>query len=152
VKKDFLKGGAMFSRLFVNLPVQDLERSMAFFRRLNFRFDACLNEARAACMAVSKNVYIVLLGKGNTRLPLRAEGGPPARMDANSQVIVTLPVESRAEVDDLVERALAAGGTPASGTLDFDCLYGRSFFDPDGNVWEIQWLSSPSAAESSTQS
>ncbi len=141
----------MFSRLFVNLPVRDLERSMAFFRRLNFRFDACLSEARAACMAVSKNVYIVLLGKENARFPLRTENGQPARMDTDGQVIVTLPVESRAEVDDLVERALAAGGTPASGTLDFDCLYGRSFFDPDGNVWEIQWLSPPAAAGSSAQ-
>lgn len=141
----------MFSRLFVNLPVQDLERSMAFFRRLNFRFDACLNEARAACMELSKNVYIVLLGKENAHLPLRTESGQPASMDADGQVIVTLPVESRAEVDDLVERALAAGGTPASGTLDFDCLYGRSFFDPDGNVWEIQWLSPPAAAGSSAQ-
>ncbi|MRR10844.1 glyoxalase [bacterium] len=121
----------MSAQFIFKMPVRDLDRSVEFYRQLEFAIDGLHSEPRAACLALSANLFIVLQG---------------AEPDGeNDEVIVTLPAESRAEVDEWIDRALAAGGAPGVAAQDYDWLYGRSFTDPDGHLWEVQYLNTGAA-------
>jgi predicted lactoylglutathione lyase len=131
-------------KIFVNLPVADLERSVAFFDALGFTFDARFTDETATCMVVSDEAFVMLLQEDRF-----ADFTKKHLADSTVQVeaIVALSAQSREEVDELAEKALAAGGSPASDPIDMDFMYSRSFDDPDGHQWEVVWMD-PATAES----
>jgi predicted lactoylglutathione lyase len=124
----------MASKLFVNLPVKDLMASMAFFEALGFTFNRQFTDDTAACMVISDDNYAMLL----THAKL-SEFSKKKIVDARTSVECLLAVsfESRAKVDEILEAALAAGGTEPNAPRDYGFMYQRSFDDPDGHTWEI---------------
>lgn len=120
--------------IFVNLPVSDLERSVDFFTALGFGFDERFTDATGTCMIISETIYAMLLVEARfTELSSR----PVIDTADGSEVLIALSYDSREEVDDLCDRALAAGGTESHPAQDHGFMYQRSFHDPDGHVWEI---------------
>ncbi|MCW3013279.1 MAG: Glyoxalase/bleomycin resistance protein/dioxygenase [Solirubrobacterales bacterium] len=134
----------MASRLiFVNLPVKDLPASTAFFRALGFDFDQKFTDQSCACMVVSEQAYVMLLAE--TRF---AEFTTKPVVDARAQTeaILCVSAESRDAVNAFADAALGAGGSTASEPMDHGFMYGRSFHDLDGHLWEVMWMS-PDAVE-----
>ena len=132
----------MSRMIFVNLPVQDLNRSVAFFRGLGFTFDERFTDGNATCMVVSDQACVMLLVR-----PFFATFTTKDVADAaaSTEAILALSARSREEVDTLVDRALELGGAVAKQPSDEGFMYGRSFYDPDGHAWEVMWMD-PAAA------
>jgi predicted lactoylglutathione lyase len=124
-------------KLFVNLAVRDLGRSMDFFRKLGFAFNPQFTDEKAACMVVSEEAFVMLLTEGFFRTFTKKE---ICNTQAQSEGLFALSCASRGEVDELVKTALAAGGKPAMDPLDHGFMYGWSFYDPDGHHWEVLWM------------
>lgn len=118
-------------KVFVNLPVRDLERSVAFFTALGFSFDGRFSDDRAAAMVVNEAAFVMLLVEDF----FTTFTGQP--VPATSEVVLALSAGSPDEVDDLVGRALAAGGTRAQDKVSDGPMCGWSFRDPDGHHWEL---------------
>ncbi len=124
-------------KLFVNIPVNDLQASIVFFEALGFRFNAQFTDATATCMLVGEDAYCMLLTKerftGFSRRPLG---------DATQQTnaLFSFSVGSREEVDAMVAKAIAAGGSHAADKMDHGFMYGWSFYDLDGHHWEAFWM------------
>jgi predicted lactoylglutathione lyase len=129
--------------LFLNLPVRDLERSKTFFGKLGFTFNPRFTDDKAACMVLSEKGYVMLLTepffRGFTKRDI-------ANTSTHSEGLFAFSANSRAEVDDLVKAALAAGGKPAMEPEDHGFMYGWSFYDLDGHQWEVIWMD-PQAAQ-----
>ncbi len=125
-------------RIFVNVPVADLERSKAFFAALGFGFDLRFTDETAACMAVSEEIFVMLLTHAKF-----AQFTPLPIADAHkvSGAMLALSYGSREEVDEVMAKALAAGGREVRPADDYGFMYGRSFSDLDGHIWEPVWLS-----------
>jgi predicted lactoylglutathione lyase len=123
--------------IFVNLAVRDLERSKAFFGKLGFEFNPKFTDDKAACMVVSEQASVMLLTEPFFRGFTKRE---PGDTSTHTEGLFALSCESRAEVDELVKTALAAGGTPAMDPMDHGFMYGWSFYDPDGHHWEVMWM------------
>ena len=124
----------MSRKIFVNLPVQDLPASMTFFERLGFGFNPQFTDATAACLVISEEIYAMLLTRE------KFQGFTPRPIcDArqSTEVLVCLSCESRAEVDALVRKAVAAGGSTYNQPQDYGFMYGHGFQDPDGHLWEL---------------
>jgi len=129
--------------IFVNLAVEELGRSVEFFTALGFTFDPRFTDEHATCMIVSDQAFVMLLVKSRFRDFTKKELADPT---TQTEAILALSAESREEVDALAEKALAAGGTPANDPIEMDFMYGRSFQDLDGHLWELIWRN-PSALE-----
>ncbi len=123
--------------MFVNLPVADLERAKAFFGSLGFDFNPRFTDEKAACMIVSELGYVMLLQESFFRTFTDRE---PCDTTRHNEALVALSCQSREEVDALVGRALAAGGSRAKDPVDHGFMYGWSFYDPDGHHWEVLWM------------
>ena len=131
----------MSRKLFVNLAVADLDRSVDFFTKLGFSFDPRFTDESATCMLVGEDAYFMLLVESRFEDFTTKELADPK---TQTEAILALTAESREEVDELADKALEAGGTPAKEPMDQGFMYGRSFQDPDGHHWEIFWMD-PSA-------
>ena len=127
----------MSRKLFVNLPVRDLSRSMEFFAKLGFEFNPKFTDDKAACMILSSEAYVMLLTE-----PFFKTFTNNAICDTRTQTegLFALSCESRAEVDALVEKALAAGGSRAMPSRDHGFMYFSTFYDLDGHHWEVLWM------------
>jgi predicted lactoylglutathione lyase len=124
-------------KLFVNIPVNDLQRSIIFFEALGFAFNTQFTDASATCMLVGEDAYFMLLDKARfTGFSKRPMGDP--RKETNA--LFALGVNSRAEVDEMVNKAVAAGGSHAVDPQDHGFMYGWSFYDLDGHHWEVFWM------------
>ena len=127
----------MSRKIFVNLPVRDLGKSMDFFKGLGFGFNPQFTDEKAACMIVSPEAFVMLLTepffKGFTKNAIREPKGP-------TEALLAFSVESREEVDLLGTKALSTGGTPAMDPTDHGFMYVRTFYDPDGHHWEVFWM------------
>lgn len=124
----------MIRQIFVNLPVADLPRAIAFFTALGFSFDAEWTDDSATCMIVGNNIFAMLL----TRERFQAfTPKPVADAAQGTEVLVCLALDHRAEVDDMVRRAAAAGGSIYGEPQDHGFMYGHGFQDPDGHLWEV---------------
>ena len=124
-------------KMFVNLRVEDLTRSMTFFKELGFEFNPQFTDDNAACMIVSEEGYFMLL------TPAFFQGfttKKPCDTTQYSEGFFALSCDSRQEVDELVNKALAAGGTPAMPAQDHGFMYGWSFYCPDGHHFEVMWM------------
>jgi predicted lactoylglutathione lyase len=124
-------------KIFVNLPVRDLERTKTFFAGLGFEFNSQFTDDKAACMKVSGEAYVMLLREPFFRTFTDRE---LCNTTTHAEGIFALSCESRAEVDDLVKRAIAAGGRHAKDPVDHGFMYGWSFYDLDGHHWEVLWM------------
>lgn len=118
-------------KIFVNLPVADLERAVRFFSALGFDFNAEHTDDRAAAMVVNDDAFVMLLVEDF----FTTFTGQP--VPSTREAVVALSADSPAEVDELVARALAAGGAGAMDKLVDGPMYGWSFLDPDGHQWEL---------------
>jgi predicted lactoylglutathione lyase len=120
--------------IFVNLPVQDLDRSVAFFTLLGFKFNPDFTDETATCMIVADNIFIKLLARAKfaTFTP-----NPICDVRSSTEVLVCLSRASRAEVDDLVAKAKAAGGTTYNQPQDYGFMYAHGFQDMDEHIWEL---------------
>ena len=127
----------MSRKIFVNLPVKDLKKSMDFFGKLGFSFNPQFTDETAACMVVSDDIYAMLLTH-----PKFKEFSPLPMSDAtkSTEVLICLSCEGRGEVDDLVRKAVANGGRTFRPPADHGFMYYQSFQDPDGHVWELMWM------------
>ncbi|MEJ1160888.1 VOC family protein [Prosthecomicrobium sp. N25] len=129
--------------IFVNLPVKDLPASKAFFGELGFAFEPRFTNDEAACMVVDGNIFVMLLTEPRFRDFINGEIADAHRA---TEVLTCLSASSRAEVDNLLKRALAAGARPWKPVTDYGSMYGASFQDLDGHVWELMWMD-PAAAK-----
>ena len=133
----------MSRKIFVNIAVADLKKSMDFFSSLGFTFNPKFTDDKAACMIVNDDAYFMLLTepffRGFTKLQ-------PADTSKNTEALFALSCESRAEVDQLVRKAIDGGGRHAMDPQDHGFMYGWSFYDLDGHHWEVLWMD-PSAVQ-----
>ena len=127
----------MSRKLFVNLPVRDLKRSVDFFTELGFAFNPNFTDETATCMIVSDEAYVMLLVRDKFSAFTRKQ---ICDTTSHTEALISLSCASRAEVDDLVNRAIAAGGKHAMEPQDHGFMYGWSFYDPDGHHWELFWM------------
>ena len=124
--------------IFVNLPVADVSESIEFFRGLGFDFDPKFTDQSCACMIVSDQAYVMLL---ETERFADFTTKPIADAQATTESILCVSAESREAVDALADAALGCGGSVAGEPMDHGFMYGRSFHDPDGHLWEVMWMS-----------
>ena len=129
--------------MFVNLAVQDLDRSVDFFTKLGFTFDDRYTDETATAMVVNEQAVVMLLVKDRFKDFTKKELADTA---SATEAIMALSASSREDVDAFADKALAAGGSPANEPMEMDFMYGRSFQDPDGHLWEVFWMD-PSAIE-----
>jgi predicted lactoylglutathione lyase len=123
--------------IFVNLPVKDLPASQAFFSALGFEFDPDFSDDRAACMVVDRNIYVMLLVEQRFR---EFVNGDVVDATSATEVMTGLSADSRSQVDELLAKAIAAGGKPWKPVVDDGPMYGGSFQDLDGHVWELMHM------------
>jgi predicted lactoylglutathione lyase len=124
-------------KVFVNLPVRDLERSVAFFTALGFTFRREFTDDRATAMVVNEDAFVMLLVE-DFFTTFTGQPVPDTR-----EVVIALSASSAGEVDDLVGRALAAGGAKAQDKVCDGPMCGWSFLDPDGHHWELIHMDLP---------
>jgi predicted lactoylglutathione lyase len=124
-------------KIFVNLAVRDLKKSMEFFTKLGFEFNPQFTDEKAACMVISDEAFVMLL-----REPFFKTFTKQELCDTTKQTegLFALSCESRTEVDEIVNKAIAAGGKHAMDPMDQGFMYGWSFYDLDGHHWEVMWM------------
>lgn len=123
--------------IFVNLAVKDLQRSIDFFTQLGFEFNTEMTDENATCLVVGENIYVMLLVEPFFKTFTKKSLADPT---ASTEVIVAISADSREGVDDLVNKALAAGGSASNDKMDNEYMYGWSFQDPDGHLWEVIYM------------
>jgi uncharacterized protein len=126
----------MIKQIFINLPVTNLEKSKAFFVNLGFTINEQFTNKDAACIVMSETMFVMLLTKSFYKTFTSKK-----IIDAtsNTEVINAIAVESKAKVNEMVEKALASGGFKANKLFDHGWMYSWSFEDPDHHVWEVMW-------------
>lgn len=130
----------MNKQIFLNLPVADLPRSMAFFKALGYSHNPQFTDDTAACVVIGETISVMLLTHDRFR-----QFTPKTICDTTQavEVLISLTCESRQEVDDLVAKAIVAGGSTYDKAEDFGFMYTHSFVDPDGHGWGLLHLSAP---------
>jgi hypothetical protein len=132
----------MSRKIFVNLPVRDLKKSILFFENLGFSFNPQFTDETASCMIISDDIYAMLLtqDKFETFSP-----NPICDANKSTEVLICLSCHSRNEVDTLVNKAVAGGGKTYNEPKDHGFMYQHGFQDPDGHIWELVYME-PEAA------
>ena len=127
----------MSKQIFVNLPVADLAAARAFYEAIGATNNPQLTDDTAACMVFSDTIHVMLLTHAKF-----AQFTPKRIADAHatSEVLIAISTDSREAVDEITEKALAAGGREPRHRQDHGFMYARSFEDPDGHIWEPLWM------------
>jgi len=127
----------MAKQIFINLPVKDLKKSMVFFEKLGFSFNMQFTDDSAACLMIGENIYAMLLLEKFFKTFTNKEIA-----DANklTEVLIAIDVESREEVDEMIRKAVDAGGVTYRNPQDHGWMYGHSFADLDGHQWEVLYM------------
>lgn len=127
----------MATQIFVNLPVKDLQRSVAFFTKLGYAFDPKFTDENATCMIVADNIFVMLLVE-----PFFQTFTKKALCDAtrSTEAIVCLTADSRAKIDEMVAAAVAAGATTPMEAKDHGFMYQHGYQDLDGHLWELVYM------------
>jgi predicted lactoylglutathione lyase len=123
--------------VFINFPVSDLAASRAFYAGLGFSFNDQFSDENTTAVVVDENIVVMLLTRERFADFVPGSVGDPAQ---GTTVVNALSVGSREEADELLARALASGGKPWQPAQDHGFMYGTSFTDPDGHVWETVWM------------
>jgi predicted lactoylglutathione lyase len=132
----------MLREIFVNLPVKDLNQSQVFFKALGLNFNPRFTNDKGACLEIAPHIYAMLLVEpffqGFTQLPI-------ADAKKCTEVLIALSCDSRAEVDELVAKAVAAGATTPNAPQDHGFMFQHGFADLDGHQWEVFWMDESAA-------
>ncbi|WP_333775302.1 VOC family protein [Streptomyces sp. IBSBF 3136] len=123
--------------IFVNLATDDVEASKKFFTELGYAINPQFSTDECACVVISDTIIAMLLSKEHYAKFTKKEIADSTR---TSEVLICLSAESREKVDELVEKAVAAGGSAGGQTQDLGFMYGRAFDDLDGHTWEVTWM------------
>lgn len=127
----------MHSQIYVNLPVKDLPRTREFFSSLGFTFNPQFSNEQGACMVVSDSIYVMLLTEAFFQTFTHK---PIADANKVTEVLTCLSCDSREHVDELVAKAVAAGGKAPRAPQDHGFMYGHGFEDLDGHIWELVYM------------
>lgn len=128
--------------VFINLPVKDLPRSRTFFEGLGYHFNPHFSNDQGACLVISDTIHAMLLTEPFFQTFTKK---PISDAKKSTEVLICLSCESREEVDSLVAKAVAGGGTTPNEKQDHGFMYGHGFEDLDGHVWELMYMD-PNAA------
>ena len=127
----------MIQKIFINLAVKNLKNSIAFFTQLGFGFDPKFTNATATCMIVADNIFVMLLEE---KVFTSFISKKICNAKSHTEVLLCMQVESRAAVNELVQKAQAAGGKCPRPVQDHGFMYGHSFEDLDHHIWEVIWM------------
>jgi predicted lactoylglutathione lyase len=127
----------MTKQIFVNLPVKDLSRTVEFFKRLGFTFNPQFTDENATCMIINDNIFVMLLVEKFFKTFTKKEICDTAK---DTEVIIALSTESRERVDEMMQNVFDAGCTESREPQDHGWMYGRSFQDINGHLWEIIYM------------
>ena len=127
----------MATKIFVNLPVKDLNRSVDFFSKLGYKFNQQFTDEKATCMIIGEDIFVMLLAEEFFKTFTKKQIVDATK---NTESIICLSADSREKVDEIVEKAIAAGATSPTEKQDQGFMYGHGFQDLDGHLWEIMWL------------
>ena len=127
----------MPTKIFVNLPVKDLNKTIDFFTKLGFKFNPMFTDENATCMIISEDIYVMLLTE---KFFKTFTGKEICDSSKSTEVILCLSAENRESVDEMVKKAVDAGGTTPLARQDHGWMYGHGFQDIDGHLWEIMWM------------
>lgn len=124
-------------QIFVNLPVKNLDKSVEFFSGLGFSFNPQFTDENATCMVIGDNIFAMLLVEKFFKTFTKKYIADARR---STEVITALSVESRKDVDSMIEKAMKAGGREPRPLQDYGWMYGRAFEDIDGHIWEVFYM------------
>lgn len=127
----------MSQLIFINLPVQDLERSKAFYTALGFSINPQFSDENAACVVISDTIFVMLLTHSFFK---RFTSRDIADARKTTEVLNCLSAESREKVDLMLQNAEQGGGQITRAAKDEHFMYGAAFEDPDGHIWEVMWM------------
>jgi predicted lactoylglutathione lyase len=127
----------MTTKIFVNLPIKDLNKSVDFFTKLGFNFNPQFTDQNATCMIVGEDIFVMLLVEKFFKSFTKKEICDTSK---NTEAIIALSVESKEKVDQMMGKALEAGGSEPRDKQDHGWMYGRSFEDVDGHLWEVFFM------------
>ena len=127
----------MTKQIFVNLPVKDLKKTIEFFTKIGFTFNPKFTDDNATCMIIGENIYAMLLIEKFFKTFIKKEISDATK---NTEVLMALSVESKDVVDQMVQKAIDAGGKEPREPQDDGWMYGRGFEDLDGHLWEIFYM------------
>jgi len=124
-------------QIFVNLPVKDLGKTIEFFKKLGFEFNPQFTDEKATCMVVNENIFVMLLVEKFFKTFTQKEICDTTK---NTELIIALSTENREKVDQMLENVIKAGGKESRKPQDHGWMYGRSFEDLNGHIWEIIYM------------
>jgi uncharacterized protein len=127
----------MITNIFVNLPVKDLNKTVEFFTKLGFAFNPQFTDENATCMIVGENMFVMLLVEKYFKTFTKKEITDTTK---NTEAIVALSAQSKEEVDQVIKKVIDAGGSEPRDPQDYGWMYGRSFEDINGHLWEIFYM------------
>ena len=127
----------MAPKIFLNLPVKDLDKSKAFFGKLGYSFNPQFTNEQGACMVISEDIFVMLLVEPFFKTFTKKEISDAMK---STEVITCLSADSREAVDELVRKAVAAGATVPNAAQDQGFMYGHGFQDLDGHLWETVYM------------
>lgn len=127
----------MATQIFVNLPVKDLNKSVEFFTKLGFKFNPQFTDENATCMIIGEESFVMLLVEKFFQTFTKKKIADATK---TTEVLIALSADSREKVDDIVNKAIEAGGTLYNDTQDQGWMYQRSFQDLDGHQWELIYM------------
>jgi uncharacterized protein len=127
----------MTTQIYINLPVKDLQKSIAFFTKLGFTFNPQFTDDNATCIIIGENIFVMLLVENFFQTFTKKTICDTTK---STEVLVCLSRESRAAVDEMVKNAVAAGGTIPRAAQDHSFGYGHAFEDVDGHIWELVYM------------
>ncbi|AIY41191.1 Glyoxalase family protein [Collimonas arenae] len=139
----------MHKQIYVNLPVKDLQKSMAFFQSLGYTFNAKFTNDQAACMELGENLYVMLLVEKFFQSFAKK---PISDATRQTEVLLCVSCDSRAHVDKLVALACASGAEKMKEALDYGFMYSDSFHDLDGHAWEMMYMEPEAAGQATSPS
>jgi uncharacterized protein len=135
----------MSRQFFINLPVRDAQATTAFYEALGFEFNPAFASPDSACMAINDSAYVMWLS--HSRFSDFTEGKSIHDPNTATAALYALSADSREGVDELVAKAIAAGGKPHGEPQDHGFMYGKAFTDADGHGFEVMWMDPKAAAE-----
>lgn len=125
------------TKIFINLPVKDLNKSKSFFSKVGFTFNEQFTDESAACMIIADNIFAMLLTHTKFK-----EFTPKQISDSHTttEVLTCISAESKEKVNQMVDIAMREGGSETRQSQDYGFIFGRSFNDLDGHIWEVMWM------------
>ncbi|MNI09082.1 Glyoxalase-like domain protein [compost metagenome] len=129
--------GSQANKIFVNLPVKNLSASIDFFTKMGFDFNPQFTDDNATCMVISEHIFVMLLVEDYFKTFTKKDIADATK---STEAIIALAVENREKVDELVHKALSAGGQPSNDAVDHGFMYTWSFQDLDGHLWELFYM------------